>query len=473
MNAHKQVRNHDSGAATAPLFVLKPVDAEALKAIDPLAPTKPFALWAALTEPADITVAGSTIATLEPVEAGQRTADLGPSLDLYEAIVAALGTEEDGKVDDRWIAEGSAAMHRVLAHVPKATLALWRRENEVVRRQAENVGRAYGMPADAIEAIVQRPFIARAGLLQSGSKAKDLAELAKDAKKREERALREFEEAERERLRPRTTGELEIECIAIRNDRLGGAHPPYAAPGGVPYPLWSTSEETVYGYKHVLGLELPVIAQDGVRVLGRDEIVPPGAIPATEPTSHAVGFAIDVRNRFCKTLDFGPIAHFTDAGHARAIEIVVAFRDWLIHSDFMHGWKVGHVCQLVTRGCLVRPDYAASLLIAARDGVLAELYSVQSVPIDPSRDIALASERAKLGPAEQKHGRLLTGQEVISQLEDHEWSRKRTIDLAHPLARGPSELASDPIAVLCVNASAGGHVGAGELLEGTTFQTTK
>ncbi|HSY24221.1 MAG TPA: hypothetical protein VK841_18970 [Polyangiaceae bacterium] len=449
-----------------PLVILRPVDAEALRAIDPLVPSKPFACWITLSEATDVVVDGKTIATLEPTDAGQRVSDVGPSLDLYTAIAASLGTDDTGEETDEWLSEGTAAMRTVLAQMPKSTLARWRGEHEVTLRMAENVARAYAMPAVAIEALMQRKFVARRGLLPTGCKAAELAEIAKDATKREERARLEFEAAERERLRPRTLEELEIEAVGVRHDRMGGA----VAPWPMAVPLWTTESEVVFGFRCVEGLSLPPFHADGFRAIPREEIAPPGILTPPPPSTFAVGFAIDMRKRFAKDLDFGPIdpKRFTDAGFTRALEIIARLTQWLTvpAGDMLNSWRTAHAVQLVVRGTLVRPDLAASLVCAARDGVLAEMYAPHRVPMNPLQDIVLASERAK-EPAKREF-KMLDGSgthSVETYLEEHAWQKNKHVEITHPLARGPASLATDPLAAMCVRAAEDGHVGAGELLE--------
>jgi hypothetical protein len=306
------------------------------------------------------------------------------------------------------------------------------------------------MPPSAIESVTLRPFVARRGLLPTGCRARELDEHQRDAEKREDRARLDLEAAEREAKRPRTLYEWGVDAIAIRHDRLGGDHFIGHFWGGIE--LWRTDVETVYGFKRMEGLAVPAFSQDGIRSLGPQEVEPVGTRFATEHTQGSAAFFIDLRARFAG-LDLGPIdpSRFTSSGYARALELVTEHSDWLAGYGTVHTWRIVHVVQMVVRGLLLRPDLAASLLTAARDGALDELNKPQL--LDPALAIAIANERAfeqaQLGPDTR---------------QPHEWElkSKRELRFAAP-ARPP--LPSDPIAALCVKATDGGHVGAGELLD--------
>ena len=342
-----------------PCYTATILDEAKARQIDPLFPSV-FPLWAAGTSPLEI---GGGAVRIEPVDQGTPiVGDL--SIDAYECLIKEHGAADTGDVSGEWDDDGARAVREAVhdSAMRGQQLRVWRGEVESRIRQAEAIGRWFGMSPAAIAAVTGRPYIPRASMLPTCDRARDLTA------KREASELAARQEAEqaaalaREAARPRTLMELGIEAVAVRRDRVVVAPEPFAGAAL----LWSTDVEHVYGWRHLLGLELPAGEVDGIRVLGRDELAPPTCRPVPEPTLAAVGFAMSLRARL-GAFSTGPVLEFTDAALDAGRALAAASVRYLIASPTADYWRAGYLVRVLVRRMQIRPDVAVHVLLEAAD----------------------------------------------------------------------------------------------------------
>ena len=361
------------------LYAIEKLDAAALNDLDPLWPAV-FPLWADLADGAELTHDGAPIGRIKRSEESRRRAgDL--ALRGYELLVEQHGKDDDGETDDRWTSEGMAAMRTVLVDMaPLGSLGDWRGEREVRFRQAEAVGRAYGMAGDAVASVTERPFTKRRSLLTACSAARALEQRARIAAEAARVAKASHEAARVEAARPRTCRELDIEIISvdaspargprfIENPRDGRQINAALAPFEGAGLAWMTDTHLFFGFRRIAGLDIPLFDHLGVRVLGRDEPVPP-TVRVREPTREDAGFAMSARARHCDASVLGPIAHerFSAVAIDRARALAMQWVSQVGNVTSTTAWRWYWALEAAVRGLLVRPDVAASHFVQVRAG---------------------------------------------------------------------------------------------------------
>jgi hypothetical protein len=371
------------GAAPAPLGTIVMLDRSAVLEVDPLFP-KIFVLVGAPVEAKELQRDGKTVATLIAAEPGKVTLDL--SLEGYEWIVDQLGSDDTGEVCDRWLVEGEAEMRHVIRDPPSGPLRSWRGEPEVRARQAEAVGRSYGMPAAAIAAVTGRPYTPRRSLLPTADRAHALDEQKRVADQAEAEAKTAAEAARIEAARPKSLAELGVEVITCEKARATSNdladHMPYRGARL----LGQDAGRTYWGFQRVQGLDLPEgFEQLGVRVLRQTDIVPPFLLPAPEANVADASFAKTIRARSGGEYDLGPIAasRFTDRGLDLARGLVKRFRRGLVvfSPNDPFAWRSLWLVEAIVRGVLIRPDVAAHLVVSERNLMQAHAEELQSDPL--------------------------------------------------------------------------------------------
>jgi len=356
-----------------PLAELTIIDREAMRQIDPLQPAV-FILYGAPTEPKEVAIDGKVIARIAGCDRGQKLSyDVVPELLAW--LCADLGTEDTGETSADFEAEGIAAVQAVLENAPPAappvappSLRGWRGELDSRLRQAEGVGRHYGLAPEAIERITRRKYVARKHLLPTCGAIAGLEEKRNAAA---EVAKREDADAEAVRVeiaRPKTAGELNIEVVEVDvHARAFGAllEPPYRNA----WPLGVRDGLTFWGFKRIDGYELPVVRAEGIRVFDRNEVVNHLGAPMPEASYFDCAFAITLRAQRGTGYDFGPISRdrFSERGMPLAEELVRKYAGALQNPQGPLGWRSHWLLQFLVRGLLVRPDLASAMCIRSRD----------------------------------------------------------------------------------------------------------
>jgi len=355
-----------------PLARLDVIDAQAMNLYDRL-PPKLAPVWWDAAEAKDIVVDGATIARVAPTDRGQKVKyDLAP--EVLELLCAQHGYDDDGATSDAWVAAGDRAVRAVLEAAPappapgEVSLRAWRGERDSRLRQAEAVGRFYGLAPEAIERITGRKYVPRKHLLPTCGA---IAGLEEKRKAEAEAAAREAEAVEAVRVeagRPKTAGEMGLEVIEVDvRARAFGAllEPPYKNA----WPLGVRDGLTFWGFKQVAGYELPVVRAEGIRVFDRSEVVNHLGAPMPEASYFDCAFAITLRAQRGTGYDFGPISRdrFGERGMPLAEELVRKYAGALQNPQGPLGWRSHWLLQFLVRGLLLRPDIAAALCIRSRD----------------------------------------------------------------------------------------------------------
>ena len=350
--------------AHVPVFELtEKVNAEALRAIDPVFP-EVFPLWSTPATPVTLTKDGAPIAVISPTDAGRKPAsDL--AIQAYEQLVLEHGTEDAGDVSGAWDDEGAAAMQAAMpdAEMCGAQLRVWRGEIESRLRQVEAIGRWYGMTPEAIEAVTGRPYVARRSMLPPCGMAKTLDERQRLADEVAARAQAAAEAAFAESQRPKSLAELRIDAVECAKSRSVMASEPFFGA----QLLYETATGFVYGWRTILGLELPPFDVCGVRSLPQTSLAPLQTLPVPEPSPAALGFVKGMRAEHGKGYDLGPIARarFTDRGIPLARELAREHSSSYVAPGHLNAWRSLWLVEAVVRGCLVQPDLATKLLLEA------------------------------------------------------------------------------------------------------------
>jgi hypothetical protein len=427
------------------------LDAEAVRAIDPLWPSL-FPLWSTLTSPAELRNGDNVIARIAPTDAGQRpVGDLSAAG--YAALCAAFGTDDTADTDDRWTVEGQAAMRAVLADMPRGQLPTWRGELESRMRQAECVGRLYGMSPEAIASVTGRTYVARKGLLPTCGRAHELAERKRVADEAAAIAKVAAEEAAAETARPKTLRELGAEGLEVKKGRVGARRDPISRreivepfEGAWRWCVGETDDAVYFAWMAPAGLELPVFEADGARVLRREEI-PPIPLPTlVDATADALKYIREMRGRF-GTYDTGPIVQWSSLGVDRAKALAAAFASSLSTSPAPTGssaWVRGWLCSAVVRGLRVRPDVAAAIIAEEAERAALAASSL-AMPRHVRMTDAGEDERAMAF-------------EVMRDRAMENYTRAERDFLLQSAGRSEIE-------ALCVKAASGGDISAGALLD--------
>lgn len=330
-------------------------------------------LFARGTAPLEVRVGDDVVATFKPTHSAPEGTGPALSIAAYEALVAACGYDDDGETSPRYEAEGRAAMQEALPPDSMLTpVRTWRGEVEARLRQAEAIGRSYGMSASAIEAVVGRPFVARRSLLPPMARAREL-----DAQRTVAEEQAAVAVAIAAPAKPRTAAELGIDGVAVRLSRLGIVAPE-------PFPgartLWVSAEERFYGWLALPGMRTPTFDRDGVRSLRADELVPLDAQRVLEPGWAELHW---LRARRAEAgLDFGAMTDFANDVSDVAREFVAKHAGTVLAPPYPRAWIVDYVVEVLVRAAetRLRPDLAAELLLGAMDGVFKAQHAPFNTP---------------------------------------------------------------------------------------------
>jgi hypothetical protein len=445
----------------ATLFVAEVHAPDVVVKLDPLVRTgSVIRLVAPFTEPVTVNVDGAPAFTLTPTDRGQPAIE--PTLALYEAILDSAGVKDNGETTDAFVAEAIAAMRAVLKDPPRAPLSLYREENLSRIRQAHSVGRSYGLTPNVIAEITGYVFTKGKLLVPPMRDAKRLADAARAAAKEAEKQAAAFAVAEAERTRARTVGELGLDGVVVRRNRLASAS---EAPWSTATPAWEDGGLfVVYAWPKLHGLALPLFEDDGVRSLRPEEHVPSGARPAKEVPHLAIAFIREVRSRHGKGLDMGaiPRSRFTLEHIDRARELLSTRGHWFLYGPLTThlAWKAPFLMEALTRGLLLPVETSAELAITARDAAHAE--QNPDIVFETDQSIAARKVEAMYPPDDEWQtgaGGATFKTEPRPKFDRH---------VPHPARLPAPDIMSDFLSTLAVKAAAGGNfVSAGELLEST------
>jgi hypothetical protein len=425
-------------------------DAAGVTALDPLLRDGDvLAVWADGAAPLLATKDGKPILTLHPTDSGQEITGVLVS-GLLDLLVAEHGIDDDGKVDDRYRAEGIAAMRVVLDGAPESPFDVHRGARAARLRMAESVGRAYALAPGSIEAVTGRPFVVAKILHRPGARANEL--LATHAAREQEAraALAQAEAARVESMRPRTVAELGLDGVAVLRRRIAAAPEPFAGAAST----WGTSTELIFAWQAVRGFELPPFADSGVRSLSGDELAPLDAGAAGEMDWRVAEFVRDVRGRF-GTFDTGPVTSVppTATTVAQAKTIAKRYARGFVDAIPTLYWHQRLAVELICRGLLIAPVHAAVILYEAADAAYAR--SNPPLNLGPLRSLGIWG--GPLGAPDQKTADALAGPDDATL----------RAQLGYPPLVAPSadlRTGGGFIGELCIAAATSGFVGAGALL---------
>lgn len=373
-------------AQAHPVVSLEIIDKDLAHELDPLLLNGTKAhLWHTLGE----AVAAKAL-RVTPMPTGTEPSIMGAnlSLDVYEAIVADLGVDDDGSSTEEWVKEGLAAAREVLRDPPPASgLPRLKGEPEVRLRQAESVARWYGVPAARIVEATGRAYEPRRGMLTASGKSRALslnkakadaeaARIAEEARVRDEVAKTPND---------RTMSALGLVGLAVPNDGFAQLPPGMTYPlpvrfGGqrdrmpVVFPIHTDRSGTdYYVWPAIEALPLPAEGNiAGCTLISPDEVLP--VVPATRlaaiaeqpPVDALYHFTVSLRRRFLPDVDRGPLESWSRSGVEQAREIVKRFAPLFGRQrDPMRRWQLPHALELVVRGLKVRPDRALALFLTA------------------------------------------------------------------------------------------------------------
>jgi hypothetical protein len=385
---------------------------------------------------------------LTPVDVQDDVLDL-PLL-LYQAIVDSEGDDRGPDSDNRFVAEGEAWARAALGRMPSGVFEAWQgcRAARIAQVQ-DRLVRGFLVPPAVVERIVGVPLIATRGLFPVGHDALRLEESARRAAEALATAKAAAEAIRMEAMRAKSIGALGLEVLAVRKGRLAVQPEPFVTSA----PLWEDATSLYYGFRKVMGLELPVgLDVDGVRVLGAEEFAPlTMSSPISEASSHAIGFTTMLREKYGVGLDLGPVddAFWTDRHLFRARELARQHAGvFLAHPTQSNAWRAGWLVELLVMGLLTRPDIATDLLLTELDGIFSRRRPPLKIPTN------MHMREAKFAASDSEYFRGLARPETGHTPH----ARFTSSDL-------PSVVDRAHVAVLAANAASRGIISVGALIE--------
>ena len=339
---------------------------DAPKSIDPIFP-RTFPLFASPAVAFEIRK-GEDLATIEPALPSSAF-DSWLDLESYELLVEQHGKEDSGEVSGAHDELGAVAMGEVLQGRRERELGLphWRGEDEVLLRQAEALGRSWGLSPVAIERVTGRAYAPRKSLLPCCEKSKELDVAKAEAAKVQAEQERVAEAARVEAARPRTFSERpDLTGVHVKKSRVRTGPEVAVFHGAHTLSLTPYDGGDLVGFEAIEGHELPAFDEDGVRTLRPDEVVPT-MHPVLPPDIHSFLWTCERRLQFGKDLDFGLIAKSRlrcDDDTVAIVEAIAQRYQTRLTSD--RGptsiWWHRVAAELAVRGALCRPDVAAVIL---------------------------------------------------------------------------------------------------------------
>ena len=130
------------------------LDADAVFALDPgLEEGQVVRLVCSITEPLTVARDGVEVLRLAPVDKGSAPDVYDVSLAVLDAIVAAIGIEDNGETSELLAEDARASVRGVLRGLPSTTFALRAKCDEARRRQAADIARAHGLDPAEVEQL--------------------------------------------------------------------------------------------------------------------------------------------------------------------------------------------------------------------------------------------------------------------------------------------------------------------------------
>ncbi|HSY24912.1 MAG TPA: hypothetical protein VK841_22460 [Polyangiaceae bacterium] len=437
------------------LFRVEVLDDAHVSRVDPLLKSGDIvALVASITEPITVSIDGAPALTLTPADAGQKYGL--PTLALFEAIVEAAGVEDTGETSKAWHGAWVDAARSVFRLQPTSPVAVWRGEAAAIVRMAETLGRSFGVEPESIGAATGEPFVRRRLLVPAMRDAKRMDEATSLKAEQEAREAAERVAAEAERRRPKTPRELGCSIVYIKPPVAQGLDvPPPDVLGALPVLHIDGAGGRYVGFQSIDALALPVIETESFRVVPDDE-----ACPVFEPFSFQVAgmrdpmstsrilpasFSVFTWTRALRehhaTENTGPVTEFSDQGLATARALIEKNKRLLAQCGGAELWRRRHLVECCVRGCLVRPDAVAALLV----------------------EMTNACHKANHGPYEIGAAATEDGAFWKGFAGDRPIPRKMYRPAIPPLPPGAWQ--PEEIERLCVEGAQGGYVQPGALLE--------
>jgi hypothetical protein len=299
-----QPRERES-APRPPAWRVETLDRDAATTLDPLFPSV-VPLWAAGTEPLVLRVGDVDVVRLHPVDAGT-AADGELTLEVLELLVEQHGFDDKGEdAGGAWVEQGRAEMALAMpGRLLRGGLPHWRGEDEQRLRQAEAVGRSFGMTGEEVAEVTGRALVPRRVMLEPMGRARELERQRAEAEEAAVRAEAAAAVVDTEALRPRTWRELGAQAVRVARERFGtvGESEPFCGAVRV-----ARDEKTLtYAWRVLPGLALPVFAEQEIATVDLDEVAPLLDRPLAEIDGNACRFLRMARARHMR-IDSGPIA---------------------------------------------------------------------------------------------------------------------------------------------------------------------
>jgi hypothetical protein len=267
----------------------------------------------------------------------------------------------------------------------------------------------------------------------------DALRLDEEIRVREEQVRAEQERARVavvEAQRPRTCAELGVAVVAIKRDRPSADN---LAPWKDATPLWFDETEIFYGFRSLLGLQVPSYKDAGLRVLEPSELVPPHCLPVSDINVSALGWTRWMISKY-GIGDRGPISTWSTEGLPEGERLAAKFAPSFLNPRQSFLW--GHLVEVLVRGLRIYPVQTERLIRSA----------LRALEIQRSPPIRVPTQHAE-------RERALAGTDFARP--DEAMREIATIDLTAPSIIDPQ------IAAFCIEAARCGSVGAGALLPST------
>jgi hypothetical protein len=277
---------------------------------------------------------------------------------IYAAVLEHAGHDVDaGEGDGRWAEEAEQWARACLAAAPRDPFEPMTRRAQTYRQSIlDRLVRSFELLDVTARSIVGPSVELPARSLWSGEDRQRLVTLEAARLANEARAKASKEAAVVEVQRPKTVGELGLEVIAVRRDRLAKSPEPFD--GAVR--IGETRDELFFGFRRLLALDLPSYAGDGLRVLGSTDVLPFPVPVVPNITSQALHFVRFMRRQHGQGLELGAIARWSLDGIDRAKAIAAEYAPTLFVPRL--AFMSSYVMELLVRGLTLEPRWAEQIV---------------------------------------------------------------------------------------------------------------
>ena len=364
------------------------LDADAVFALDPgLEEGQVVRLVCSITEPLTVARDGVEVLRLAPVDKGSAPDVYDVSLAVLDAIVAAIGIEDNGETSELLAEDARASVRGVLRGLPSTTFALRAKCDEARRRQAADIARAHGLDPAEVEQLtgVSCTPGARRLLKVKADRWRAIEEERRRAQERVEAQAAEHARIAAEAAAPnaKTLGALgligfrvspAIGMTSARNPRDGGGNEislPIELAGGT-FRAWTYEDGSeVHIVSAPPGIAFDVECPSGGHFVG---LASSTVIPAPSGTISAIAqrdsmsdgpwsLVQALRRRQPDYLRIsGPVGRFSLKGIDRAKELVEEHAKALYMMPHGRSWRRYWLIEALIRGCRVPAVRAAKML---------------------------------------------------------------------------------------------------------------